>query len=337
MPKVSIIIPVYEVENYLEECLDSVFSQDFQDFEVIAINDASPDRSRDILRRYKRNEPRLKVIHRKKNGGLGAARNNGLDAATGEYVLFLDSDDALFPAALAPLVERAETTQAEVVLFWWTREYEGGRVIQGTGGEILAEAPDRFTAAEYPQILRLLQIACNKLIRRELLDRMGLRFADGWYEDTPFTYPLLVGARSLTTLAAPLLRYRQRDRAITRTVSRRHVEVLSQWDRAMQRVDDLANDRPELRQYLFPQMMRHCMSVLLKYDRVPRSEHKEFVRELRRLYRRYYPPEGYRALGQLDRVQHELLQLGSPALLRASWRFTRVARWYIHADQRKVP
>jgi CDP-glycerol glycerophosphotransferase len=336
MPEVSVIVPVFEVEAYLGECLDSIFSQDFQDFEVIAINDASPDGSLQILRRYERSDTRIMVIDLPENMGLGAARNVGLDAATGKYVLFLDSDDAIRPGSLSALVARAAATQAEVVLFGWTRDYEDGRVIAGAGRDILANAPERFSAAEYPRILHLLQIACNKLIRRDFLDSIGLRFVDGWYEDTPFTYPLLVAARSLTTLPMPLLRYRQRAEAITRTRSNRHVEVLGQWDRAMQHVGELAKDLPSVRTHLFPQMIRHCTSVLLKHDRVPRSSHRVFADELRRLYRRYRPPEGYRAMGRLDRLQHGLLQFASPALLRAHWRLTALARGYLHSGPEEL-
>ena len=336
MAEVTVIVPVYKVEAYLAECLDSLLSQDFKDFEVIAINDASPDSSLEILHRYQQSDSRIMVIDLPENGGLGAARNVGLDAATGKYVLFLDSDDAIRPGSLSALVARAAATQAEVVLFGWTREYEDGRVIAGAGRDILADAPDRFTAAEYPRILHLLQIACNKLIQRDLIERIGLRFVDGWYEDTPFTYPLLVAARSLTTLPMPLLRYRQRAEAITRTRSDRHVEVLGQWDRAMQQVGELAKDAPSVRTYLFPQMIRHCTSVLLKHDRIPRSSHKIFVDELRRLYRRHRPAEGYPAMGRLDRMQHGLLQFASPALLRAHWKLTALARGYLHSGPEEL-
>jgi glycosyltransferase involved in cell wall biosynthesis len=330
MPEVSVIIPVYEVESYLAECLDSVLSQDFTDVEIVTVNDASPDRSLEILRRFEKADPRVRVIDLPENVGLGAARNRGLDAATGKYVLFLDSDDAIVPGAIGQMVDRARATRADVVLFDLTREYEDGTVQPGSGGRFLAEAPERFTALEYPHILHLLQIACNKLIRRDLIDRLKLRFVDGWYEDTPFTYPLLVGAGSLTTLPRALLRYRQRADAITRVMSDRHVEVLGQWDRAMRHVEQVATDPAAVRTQLFPQMIRHCALVLLKHERIPKAAHRSFVHELRRLYRRYLPKEGYRALGRLDRVQHSLIQLGSPALLHLHWKLTSFVRYRIH-------
>jgi CDP-glycerol glycerophosphotransferase len=336
MPELSIIVPVYDVEAYLPECLDSVLSQDFTDFEIVAINDASPDGSLEILRRYEKTDSRLKVIDIDQNQGLGAARNRGLDVATGRFVMFLDSDDSIVAGALTKVIDRARETDADVVLFGWTREYEGGVILEGTGQRILAAAPLRFTVADYPRILHILQIVCNKLIRRDLLDRIGLRFGDGCYEDTPFTYPLLVSATCMTALPDPLLRYRQRQNAITRSSGVRHLQVLQQWDRAMTHVYSLAKDDPAVRTHLFPQMLYHCLTVLLQHDRIPRSSHREFVRELRRLYRAYRPEEGYRALRRHHRVQHVLLQTGSPALMRVVWRLSWFAREQFRRIYRKA-
>lgn len=325
MPQVSVIVPVYRVEAYLAECLDSVLTQDFEDLEIVAVNDASPDRSLEILHRFEKRDPRLKVIDLPKNVGLAAARNAGLEQATGEFVQFLDSDDALNPRAISAAVERAADTGADVVLFDWTRDYDDGRVIPGTGGKILAQAPRTFTAAEYPQILQLLQIACNKLVRRELLERMKLRFQDGWYEDTSFTYPLLVGATSLTTLPLPLLRYRQRGGAITRSTGERHLEVLTQWDRAMKQALTLAPDNGDVRSILTAQMVKHSLLVLLQHRRIPAADHGAYVRELRRMHREYGPVSERHRGDRQQRMQLALLKQGSPALLRLHWALTRPA------------
>ena len=93
MPKISVIIPVYNVEKYLSRCLDSVCSQTFNDIEIICINDCSPDNSAEILQEYAEKDKRIRIINKEKNGGLSAARNSGFAVATGEYIYFLDSDD----------------------------------------------------------------------------------------------------------------------------------------------------------------------------------------------------------------------------------------------------
>ena len=92
MPLFSIIVPVYKAEKYISECVDSVLAQTFEDFELILADDGSPDRCHEICDEYAKKDSRIKVIH-KNNGGASSARNSGIDAACGEYIIFLDSDD----------------------------------------------------------------------------------------------------------------------------------------------------------------------------------------------------------------------------------------------------
>ena len=113
---VSVIIPVYNVEKYLAECVDSVLGQSDTDYEIILVDDGSTDSSGVICDAYAQKDARIRVIHQS-NGGLSAARNTGLKAARGEYVYFLDSDDYIEPHALARLVAKAEQEQADVVFF----------------------------------------------------------------------------------------------------------------------------------------------------------------------------------------------------------------------------
>ena len=110
-PKVSIIIPVYNVEPFLARCLDSVVGQTLRGIEIICVDDGSPDRSIDILNRYAAQDDRIRVISQE-NRGLGGARNRGFDAATGEFILFVDSDDWIDPAYCERLYEAAR--EAEV-------------------------------------------------------------------------------------------------------------------------------------------------------------------------------------------------------------------------------
>lgn len=110
-PKVSVIIPVYNVEPFLVRCLDSVVGQTLRDIEIICVDDGSPDRSIDILNRYAAEDARIRVISQE-NRGLGGARNRGFDAATGEFVLYVDSDDWIDPAYCERLYEAARETGA---------------------------------------------------------------------------------------------------------------------------------------------------------------------------------------------------------------------------------
>ena len=113
---ISVVIPVYNVEKYLAECVDSVLAQSYMNWEAILVDDGATDSSGAVCDAYARQDPRIRVIHQK-NGGLSAARNTGLKAARGEYVYFLDSDDYIEPQTLKVLLETAEREQADVVFF----------------------------------------------------------------------------------------------------------------------------------------------------------------------------------------------------------------------------
>lgn len=117
-PKVSIIVPVYNVEEYLPECLNSLISQTLQDIEIICVDDGSPDRSPEILEEYAKKDKRIKVIH-KKNGGLSSARNAGLEVARGKYLFHVDSDDYLEKEACEIAFRKAEELNADILVFGW--------------------------------------------------------------------------------------------------------------------------------------------------------------------------------------------------------------------------
>ena len=99
MPTISVIVPVYRVEKYIRRCVDSILAQSFRDYELILVDDGSPDYSGAICDEYATRDPRIRVIH-KENGGLSSARNVGIDAASGEYLFFMDSDDIIHPDTL---------------------------------------------------------------------------------------------------------------------------------------------------------------------------------------------------------------------------------------------
>lgn len=128
MKKISVIIPVYKVEKYLDRCLESVVNQTYSNLEIILVDDGSPDRCGEMCDQWAEKDPRITVIH-KKNGGLGFARNSGLEVATGDYIAFVDSDDYLDVKMYEKLMKQAEATDSDIVFCGHIKELSNGEKI----------------------------------------------------------------------------------------------------------------------------------------------------------------------------------------------------------------
>lgn len=218
--KISIIIPVYRVEAYLGECVDSVLCQDYPDFEVILVDDGSPDRCGEICDAYAAQDPRVRVIH-KENGGLSDARNAGLACAAGEYVLFLDSDDYWNDSGvLSRLADRVSLTGAELLNFSYQKFSEDTGVMEPYFS--ISEAMPH--PLELPRQLSWLTqrglyiaSACNKMIRRSLLE--GLSFRKGVFsEDIEWCANLLLRTRAVDFIPEAFYCYRQRSGSIRHSI-----------------------------------------------------------------------------------------------------------------------
>ena len=212
MPKLSIVIPVYRVQDYLPACLDSAILPGREDYEIIVVDDGSPDRSGEIAEEYARRHPGLiRVIHQS-NGGLGAARNTGLEAAKGEYLLFLDSDDTLAPGAVEEMLEELRQP-CDILIFDYLCVSETGRTLNYQTG-CAQEGSFRFENNR--QLLFELPSACNKLWRRSLFTERNVRFPPRlWFEDLATSPRLYLRADTIRSIHKPWLRYLQRSGSIT--------------------------------------------------------------------------------------------------------------------------
>ncbi|MGA4970557.1 bifunctional glycosyltransferase/CDP-glycerol:glycerophosphate glycerophosphotransferase [Streptomyces pseudogriseolus] len=292
MPRFSVIVPVHNVQGYLHACLDSVLGQSYRDLEVIAVDDRSPDGCGAILDDYAARDERVRVLHLEENVGLGRARNAGMPHAAGDFLLFLDSDDTLTPGALRALADRLdETGDPDVLVFDYARTYWWGSTRRNVLAHVLAEAAgSTFTAAERPEILDLLMVVWNKVYRRDFVEREGFSFPPGYYEDTPWTFPVLLSAERIATLDRICLYYRQRRQGnILSTTSRKHFDVHEQYARVFRFVDArpaLAHWRP----FLHAKMGEHCLDILSKPDRLPPSDRAEFFRRTAEMFHAHRPP-----------------------------------------------
>lgn len=211
----SIIIPVYNVERYLRECLDSVLAQSYEDWEAVCVDDGSTDRSPEILAEYAEKDPRV-IVLRQENGGLSAARNKGLDLARGEYILFLDSDDYLERQALQTL---SDHLHGEDLLC-----FSGRRFHDDTG---LFNEPDILADRTYPDgcqyycenalTVRDFAFVCVvlRLYKKSYLEKAGLRFMEAIsHEDNLFTPFACYHAGLVRVIPDCLYNYRVRSGSI---------------------------------------------------------------------------------------------------------------------------
>jgi len=312
MKLLSIVLPVYKVQGYLRQCLDSLLEQSFHDFEIVAVDDCSPDNSAAILAEYAARDERVRVVTLTQNVGLGRARNVGLEHAAGEYVWFVDSDDWLGRGVLKAVAERLVATDADVLVGAYDKVFWDGRVQTVAANSVLAAAPETFTMESWPRINEVLHVAWNRVVRRDLLVRLGFEFEQGWYEDVSFTFPVMAAAQRITGLPMTMVHYRQRRTgAITKTAGDRHFEIFDHWGHAMALVDEYAPNAEALRPLIFARMMWHYVTVLRNPVRVSRTSRRRFFERIHQDYVKYLPPGGYPAPKGANIVRHKLVARGA--------------------------
>ena len=207
---ISVIVPVYNVEDCLGFCLDSILAQSFKDFEVICVNDGSTDTSLEILKEYEKNDERIRIISQK-NGGLSNARNTGLKAALGKYISFIDSDDFIAPDMYECLFQRAEQAQADVTLCNLKLYFEDTGKHDYYRDEVLYyHLKDKvFTVGQVPEIIACIA-AWDRLFLHSFLKECGVHFLEGKiYEDVPFCVETTLRARRMALVPDHLYYYRK--------------------------------------------------------------------------------------------------------------------------------
>ena len=224
---ISVIIPVYNVEEYLRECIDSVLKQTYKVFEIILVDDGSTDGSGDICDEYVEKDARVRVIHQE-NQGLSEARNEGFASASGAYVYFLDSDDWILPEALEELIDKAEKEEAEVVFFdahSFTDNPEKFRVEERYLRKQEYETDEGYQVLKRLQNQKEYHSAVSLLfLKREFLQDSGIRFESGiLYEDMLYTYEVYCKAKCVAHISKAFYQRRYRSNSImTSRKNKRH-------------------------------------------------------------------------------------------------------------------
>lgn len=203
MPKVSVIVPVYNVERYLARCLDSLIAQTLEDIEIICINDGSTDGSVDILTEYSKKDNRINVLSQV-NSGIGVARNKGISSASGEFIGFVDSDDFLDKDFYEKLYNAAKSENAEIACSGVIRENrkKSRELVKFDELTVCHCVQEKFDMAKAPEH----SYVWNKIYLTSRVKELGLSFIKGlYYEDMPFTADVLTQMGSL--VCVPKIRY----------------------------------------------------------------------------------------------------------------------------------
>lgn len=272
---ISIIVPIYNVEEYLEDCIESILHQTYSNFELILVDDGSPDDCGKICDKYSKKDKRIKVLH-KKNGGLSDARNAGIELAQGEYIGFVDSDDYAAPDMYEKLLEACLKYRADISMC--------GRYVVSEDKKIITEKFVLDNAIVYDDVTAIGKLllwdscdsaAWDKLYKKELFD--AIRYPIGvMSEDYDVTCRLFAKAKKIIHIGKPRYYYVQRDGSITKqSFNRKRFETIYQ---VYNLIDFVKMSYPELINNARYFMIQHLVS-LQRYSLL--CNDVEYIEEMR--------------------------------------------------------
>lgn len=216
MIKVSVIVPIYNVEKQLAKCLDSLLNQTLKDIQIILVNDGSEDSSAEIAKKYVVKDPDRVLYFEKENGGLSDARNYGIPYATGEYIAFLDSDDYVELDTYENMYNLAKKENSDMVECNFIWEYPK---------KIKIDIGKKYSG-KHEMIEKIRVVAWNKLIKRQVIEKSKIQFPKGYrYEDVEFTYKLIPYLENISFLEEPCIHYIQRQNSISNMQNERTKEI----------------------------------------------------------------------------------------------------------------
>lgn len=297
MVKISIIVPVYNTEPYLEQCLDSIINQTLEDIEIICVNDGSTDNSLSILEEYASKDNRIKIINQE-NEGQGFARNNGLKSVNGEYVLFVDSDDWIELNTCEALYKKANELDLNMLFFCATRYIEdedkydytfGDYNYSSLGGKFWNKI---FSYKDLDEnlIFRITVTAWSKLYNSDFLKKSDARFPDNFFEDNYFFYPLFLKAEKVSIVENQFYNRRIRDDSTTQSGGRAFMDSII----AANQIIDVFKDNGLFKQYRNQLLRKKFNSNISRFFGIDDSLKEEYWSKLKedfKDYKKYYDEE----------------------------------------------
>lgn len=267
MCKVSCIVPVYNVEKYLEKCLDSLVNQTMQDIEILVINDGSTDSSQDIIDKYINKFPQKLKCITKENGGQGSARNLGLDIAKGEYISFVDSDDWIKNDCFEKMYSVAKQNDSDIVICNMVDNFENGDIVV-------------YDCIHYENPALKTMSACNKIFKRDLI--ADNRFPEKiWYEDFAFTTPLILKAKTITPTEGDFYQCHVRNvSTMNNHNSVKNLDIITAYEEVITRTknDRTYESNKQLLEYI---LLEHI--VVTTINRVAKQKNKDKTNVIKQL------------------------------------------------------
>ena len=292
---ISVIVPVYNVEEYLEECLDSIQCQTYTNFEVILVNDGSTDASKEICERFCRQDSRFHLINQE-NKGLSGARNRGMTESKGEFITFVDSDDVIKDDMLEQLLKHMTTEEVDIVECWYTNDKKEIEIPSPENVKIIFQgnAQEALVSLCKDNIVRLNAVA--KLFRRQAI--VNFPFLEGlFYEDVYGGMGILKQIHKMVKIDYTGYYYRVRRGSImNREFSLKNLDLFAICDKVEQLYDGNADSLPYVQRRLFHLVLMHVVDYRIfegnpyqeKYDeylnRYARSSSSSFLMRAYRLF-----------------------------------------------------
>lgn len=282
---ISIIIPIYNLADYLSKSIDSVLAQTYPNFEVIAVDDGSVDNSAELLKKYVEKDCRVKPIF-KKNGGVSSARNAGLDVAIGEYVFFLDGDDWIEPDTLEKILKFAP--DFDIIQPAYIESFDDGS--ENPPENICfadVEIFDRDEMLSRYFLTQIQEFSCNKLYKRSLIGNMRFNEAFAIAEDSEFVYSLLKKSRSIKLMQEVTYHYYiRRDSCMHKKISEKNFDVLELRDKQYK---DVKGNKKLFEKFIY----RYSNDILYLIHRILNDQDKQFFDKIPDLRKRVLKEKKY--------------------------------------------
>lgn len=283
----SVILPIYNVEKYLPECVESVLKQTFKDYEIILVDDGSKDNSGKICDEYANKDSRIKVIH-KENGGLSDARNVGTKQANGEYIVYVDSDDYIIDERFLETVHSKITeTDGDIVIYKFSKLYDDTKKIDECSFS-LSFAENISDADEL--LLELVKrdayygMAWIKAFRRNIVVDNAIEFEKGLLgEDMDWYFNLVLNSNSISAIDKSYIAYRQRSGSITTTMKLKNltdfVYILEKWSEKINKADI----SPIKKKALLGALAKYYANMFVVYSRLKDKDKKNYKKRIKSL------------------------------------------------------